>query len=116
VSPTTESSQIVFTVAVGLPEIEQSAADWFASTVEYESGQSARNTGYARFAEVSFERRIGPEKRSRRFLCCELELLTDSWSRLKLDRLAAAAEQSLDSREKGNRGSRNGHRPKKPAP
>ena len=115
-SPTAESLQIVLTVAVGVPEIEQSAVDWLASTVKNEAGQSARNARYARFAEVGFERRIGPEKRSRRFLCCELKLLTDSWSGLKLDRLAAAAEQSLDPRKQGNRGSRNGHRAKKPAP
>ena len=113
-SPTAESLQIVLTVAVGVPEIEQSAVDWLASTVENKSGHSARNTRYARFAEVSFERRIRPEKRPRRFLCCELKLLTDSWSGLKLDRLAA--EQSPDLREQGNRGSRNGHRTKKPAP
>jgi hypothetical protein len=115
-SPTPESLQIVLTVAVGVPEIEQGAGDWLASTVENESGHSARNTRYTRFAEIRFERRIGPEKRPRRFLGRELKLVTDGWSGLKLDRLAAAAEQSLDPREKGNRGRRNGHRTKKPAP
>src|ERR1700732_3188452 len=79
-SPTAESLQIVLTVAVGVPEIEQSAVNWLASTIENESGHPARNTRYARFAGVSFWRRNWPKNRPRRFLCCELKLLTDSWS------------------------------------
>ena len=114
--PTAEGFQIVLAGAVGMPEVEQSAADWLASTIENEPGHSAWNTRYSRFAEVSFERRVGLEKGPRGFLCRELKLLADRWSGLKLHRIAAAAEQRLDPREKGNRGSRNGDCTKKSAP
>ena len=43
-------------------------------------------------------------------------MFTDSWSGLKVDRVATAAEQRLDPREKGNRGSRYGDCTKKSAP
>jgi hypothetical protein len=43
-------------------------------------------------------------------------LFTDSWSGLKVDRVATAAEQRLDPRDKGKRGSRDRNCTKKPAP
>src|ERR1700730_3003222 len=113
---TAEGLQIVLTVAIGVPEVEQSPANRLSSTIENKAGQSAGNTCYSRFAKVSLKWRVGQEERSRCFLWRWLKLLTNRWSGLKLDHLAATTEHLLNSRDKGYRGSRDSNRMKESPP
>ena len=115
-SSTAETFQIVLAISICVPEVEESAANRLASAIENRTRNMARNTRQTRFAKVSFQRRVRPEKRSRRFFRCQFKLLTHSRSGLKVDHLAPSAAQSLNPGKKGNRGSRNRDRAKKSAP
>jgi len=115
-SPTAKSFQIVLTIGICVPEVQESPANWLAPTIENKTRHPTRITRQARFAEVSLQRGVRAEKRPRRFLRRQFKLLTQSGSGVKLDRVAISAEQRLNSRKKGNRGRRNRDRMKKPAP
>jgi hypothetical protein len=97
-SPATETFQIVFALAVRMPEVEESAGNRLALPIEYKTRHPAQSTRQTRFTEVRLQRRVRLEKRPRRFFGCEVKLLAHGGSGLKLDHFALSPEQRLNPR------------------
>src|SRR5215831_6239166 len=74
VSPATKAFEIVGALAIGMPEVDQSSGYGPYLTVKYNAREPYRGAGYARFAEVGFQRRAWPEKGTSGFLWRQFEL------------------------------------------
>ena len=102
-SPAAETVEIVFTITISMPEIQEDAWNRFPSPIQNKPSDVDRRPVYPRFAKVVLERRVRLKKRTSSLFWCHFQLVTCGGRRLQFNLFDLAAQSRPDSGKKRHR-------------